>query len=319
MSRIMSTPISSCDTHDIWTWYRSGTTWDMRWRTILTFTMIQIYHLISISIMVFNGIWVYHGISWCIMLYHVVSCDISVWGSPTSAWEVLWCIETFLTMWREGGSLRLLHRPSCQPPCTGSGVFLSPFCLSTISPPSSSSGLGSWAVHCKRKAASARPGSLPWPSSAWLQGCERKCQSCGCPCTHIRGRMDSPCRRSLRIPPQAGSSSRRQQLRRCQPACQSPFQHPWAPPRWCTTCICDITWYRYDIVNKLMISHDIGWYRMIYSLLDEPWRNLLVGLEPFTGQHIRGWGVFIRVDALVSIECNHLSSPVLGLRNPLNR
>jgi hypothetical protein len=148
---------------------------------------------------------------------------------------------------------------------------VSPFCLSSISPPSSSSGLGSWAVHCKRKAASARPGSLPWPSSAWLQECEHKCQSCGCPCTHIRGRMDSPCSGSLRIPPQAGSSWRTQQLRRCQPASQSPFQRPWALSRWCTTCICDITWYIYDIVNKLMISHDISWYRMILT----SWRALV--------------------------------------------
>ena len=107
MSRIMSTPISSCDTHDIWTWYRSGMTWDMRWRsTILTFTFISWYHYISISIMWYHVIscdimW-YH-VTFSIILYqqyHVVSCDIMryhvissvwglMWGSPTSAWEVL--------------------------------------------------------------------------------------------------------------------------------------------------------------------------------------------------------------------------------------
>ena len=295
--------------NDIGTWYRSGTTWDMRWQTSSTFTFISWYHYISLHIITLVMV------SCSIMLYHVVS---SVWwGSLTSVWEVL--VGSFLTSWGEGWSWDLPHRPNCQPPCAGSGVFLSPLRLSSTSHPSLTSGLGSWAVNCKRKAASARPVSLPWPtSSAWLQGCERKCQSCGCPCTHIRGRMDSPCSGSRRIPPQVGSSWRRQQLRRCQPASQSPCQRPWALSRRCTTCICELTWYHMILSIGLwyqMIYHDIIWY----SPLDEPRCNLLVSLEPSTGQHVRRWGICIRVDALVSIEGNRLSSLVLSLSNPLNR
>ena len=88
MSRIMSAFVSCFDTHDIWTWYRSGMFWDMRWRTISTFTFITWYHYISISIML------YHVISWHIMAYHaifsimwyqyhVVSCDI-MWYQATA-------------------------------------------------------------------------------------------------------------------------------------------------------------------------------------------------------------------------------------------
>ena len=229
---------------------------------------LYLYFYIMISLHIITYHYTCNGIIWYrVISYHVIS---SVWwGSLTSVWEVL--VGSFLTSWGEGWSWDLPHRPSCQPPCTGSGVLLTPFRLSSTSHPSSTSGLGSWAVNCKRKAASARPVSLPWPSSAWLQGCERKCQSCGCPCTHIRGRMDSPCSGSRRIPPQAGSSWRRQQLRRCQPASQSPCQRPWALSRRCTTCICDITWYKYDIVNKLMISNDISWYHMILT----SWRALV--------------------------------------------
>ena len=128
---LLSTPVSYCDRHDIWTWYRSGMTWDRRWRTILTFTMIQLYHFISISIML------YHDISYYIMAYHVifsimwyqqyhvVSCDIMWYHVIYQACEARRPqrerfsnpVETCLTTWGEGWSLHLPHRPSCQPPC----------------------------------------------------------------------------------------------------------------------------------------------------------------------------------------------------------
>ena len=36
--------VSCFGINDIWTWYRSGMTWDMRWQTIFTFTFISWYH-----------------------------------------------------------------------------------------------------------------------------------------------------------------------------------------------------------------------------------------------------------------------------------
>ena len=123
--------VSCFGINDIWTWYRSGMTWDMRWQTIFTLTFISWYHYISISIM-----W-YHVIS-CDIMWYSVSCDISsiMWYHVISSeisCDIMWyqaCesrrpqrerfsnpVETFLTTWGEGWSLHLPHRPSCQPPC----------------------------------------------------------------------------------------------------------------------------------------------------------------------------------------------------------
>jgi len=126
--------VSCFGINDIWTWYRSGMTWDMRWQTIFTFLLFYDIINISISIMWYHviscGIMWYHvifSIMWYQQyhVYHVISYEISC--------DIMWyqaCesrrpqrerfsnpVETFLTTWGEGWSLHLPHRPSCQPPC----------------------------------------------------------------------------------------------------------------------------------------------------------------------------------------------------------
>ena len=95
VSCVGSTASVSCfGINDIWTWYRSGMTWDMRWQTIFTLTMISLYRSISISI----------------ISYHVLSFNVSQREWFTHP------VETSLTTWGEGWSTHLPHRLSCQPP-----------------------------------------------------------------------------------------------------------------------------------------------------------------------------------------------------------
>jgi hypothetical protein len=73
--------VSCFGINDIWTWYRSGMTWDMRWQTIFTFTFISMISL---------HIYQYHVISCDIMWYHVITCDIQYHVISAVSCGIMW-------------------------------------------------------------------------------------------------------------------------------------------------------------------------------------------------------------------------------------